>query len=81
MQIRYGDFFRADLHTAEVVFCFFTPESMERLKTKFVQELKPFALVISYSFPIPGWQPILRYKPTPRSLTAWYYRMETSWRG
>lgn len=75
VRIRFGDFFRADLHDADAVFCFLVPATLARLKKKFVQELRPSSRVLSYSFPIPGWLPYVQHKPTSRSLTVWCYHI------
>lgn len=51
------DFFRRSFKDATVVTTFLWPGAMERLKTKFREELPPGARVISYYHPIKGWAP------------------------
>lgn len=51
------NFYNENLSDADIIFCFLTPKAMARLKPKFETELKTGARVISYSFPIKGWQP------------------------
>ena len=41
---------------ADVVYFFLMPDKMERLRTKFEKELKSGAKVVSYVWPIPGWE-------------------------
>lgn len=56
-RILLQDIFKVDLKNADVVFCYLFPETMEKLKRKFVSELKPGSRIISYIFEIKGWQP------------------------
>lgn len=65
-----------DLSSANVVFCYLLPGIMPRLKDKFEKELKPGTRVISYAFPIPGWTPTLRLKPTPRKVIHVYVKKD-----
>ncbi|MGH6912863.1 MAG: class I SAM-dependent methyltransferase, partial [Geminicoccales bacterium] len=39
------------------VFCYLYPGAMARLRPKFESELGPGALVVTNSFPVPGWEP------------------------
>ena len=55
--IHFKDFWKADLGSADIVFCYLFPDVMERLKEKLSQELKVGAKVISCNFEIPGWRP------------------------
>ncbi len=52
------DFFQVSLHNASLVVCYLYPGAMQRLKTKFEQELAPGTYVLSHTFAIPGWMPI-----------------------
>ena len=56
-QLRFANAFVQDLSNVDVVFCFLSVGAMKRLKEKFENELKPGAVVISYSFSLPGWTP------------------------
>lgn len=47
------NFFRADLSSADVVFCYLFPEIMIQLEEKFKRELKPGSRVITYDFKLP----------------------------
>jgi len=53
----WKNFFNAPIGAASVVYCFLMPKAMERLKEKFVRELRPGTKIISYAFEIPGWIP------------------------
>ena len=57
LEIIRENFFRASLAEADLVVCYLYPKAMERLKTKFEQELKERSLVISSTFAVPQWRP------------------------
>lgn len=48
--------YKQDLRDADIVFCFLQIGPMEKLKEKFIKELKSEARIISYSFKIHGWK-------------------------
>ncbi len=51
------NFFNANINEADIVFCFLIPKTMEKLKDKFIKELKPETKIISFAFQIKGWVP------------------------
>jgi len=53
VKIVYGDFFTQDLSAADVVTCYLTQGTNERLQNKFMQELQPSARIVSNSFTFP----------------------------
>jgi precorrin-6B methylase 2 len=57
LEIRYGDFRRADLTGADLVTCYLFLGVMRRVEAKLAAELRPGALVISNSFALPTWRP------------------------
>jgi hypothetical protein len=62
IEVRYRNFWKADLGKANVVSCYLFPDVMRRLGVKLDKELGAGARVISFNFPIPGWkhQAVLR---------------------
>ena len=52
-----ADLFNEDFSQADIVLTYLTMPHMERLRTKFEAELKPGAVVICNTFPVPGWPP------------------------
>lgn len=56
-KLRYKDFWFADLRDADVVYFFLMPDIFPKLKVKFERELKKGTRVISYVWPIKGWEP------------------------
>lgn len=74
-QMRFRDFFRADISDADVVVCFLTPSAMKKLGEQFRQQLRPGTRIVSYAFPIAGWDPVLKDKPDPKNFAVYLYRM------
>jgi len=56
VKIKYRDLWRVNLSNADTIYFFLMPERIEKLKTKFEKELKPGTKVISYVWPIKGWE-------------------------
>ncbi|MFZ5909238.1 MAG: SAM-dependent methyltransferase [Chloroflexota bacterium] len=57
VRIRCGDFYRADVSAAQVVFVYLTSTQTARLEEKLARELRPGARVVSLAADFPGWQP------------------------
>jgi SAM-dependent methyltransferase len=58
VSLRRSNLWSTDLSGADVVYFFLMDRFMDRLGAKLRQELKPGAFVISYTFPLPGRQPV-----------------------
>ncbi len=63
VEIRYGDFWKADIREADVLFCYLFPDVMGRVADKLAEELRPGVRVASCNFPLPGWQPLEVVRP------------------
>lgn len=57
IDLRRGNFYHINLAEADIIFCFLIDSVMPALEKKLLAELKPEALVISYGFKFPNWQP------------------------
>lgn len=57
LEARFGDIWKQDLSTFDVVYCFLSPVPMARLFAKAQEELKPGSLFISNSFAVPDHNP------------------------
>ena len=55
---RSGNFYKHKISDADHVVCYLFPKAMEKLATKFDQELKHGTMIYSFSFSIPEWEPI-----------------------
>lgn len=57
VEIRFGNAFAQDLTHINVVHIFLMPETYEKIRPKLESELRPGARVMTYVWPIPGWEP------------------------
>jgi len=75
LKIKYKNLFKEDLSSADVIYVFGMPDKLKnKLRVKLQEELKSGARVISYVFPIAGWEPIKVDKPTPQDLSIYMYQ-------
>ena len=74
-RIRFGNFRRATVADADVVFCFLVASVMPSLAAWLAQRLRPTAIVVSYGFPLPRWQPTTILKSTkPNGSNVYIYQ-------
>lgn len=52
IKIIKGDFFKQDLSRATVIFVYLVPKTLQKLKPKFLKELKPGVKIISFRYEI-----------------------------
>jgi hypothetical protein len=57
LRLELKNFLKADLSSADVVFCYLFPYVMGDLEQKFTTELKSGARVVSYAFKLPNREP------------------------
>jgi hypothetical protein len=65
IEIRYANFWQADLRRADVVFCYLFPDLMQKVAAKLTAELREGSRVVSCNFPLPGWKPLRILRPAP----------------
>ena len=77
IEVKWHNFWTADLSEADVVFCYLFPDVMKDLATKLKYELKPGALVVSCNFNLPGFTPerILRPGNSLHNSPIYVYRL------
>ena len=71
VKMRCGNFYKADVSAADVVFVYLTSSQTSRLEKKLAQELHTGARVVSVAADFLGWQPEL----VDRELLIFVYRM------
>lgn len=72
---KLGNLFNLNVADADVVYIFGMPRTIQqKLRAKLERELKPGARVISYAFPIHGWEAVTKDKPTPKQLSIYLYK-------
>lgn len=74
IDLKYRNFFRADLSKADVICAFLTPPAMKKLKPKLEKEAKPGCRIVSYAFSIPTWQPTKTDKPNKNKTVIYLYQ-------
>ncbi len=57
IKIKWKNFWKENLATADVVFCYLYPDVMQRLSAKLLSDLKPGTIVASCNFSLPGISP------------------------
>jgi SAM-dependent methyltransferase len=67
VDVRLGNFLKADLAQADVIFCYLYPDVMQDISHKIVRYLKPGAILVSCNFQLPGHSPSKVVRP-PGSL-------------
>jgi len=73
---RWKNLYKQNLSDADVIYFFGTPKPLaKRLKQKLEKELKHGAKVISYVFPIEGWDPKVIDKPSPNDVDIFLYEI------
>ncbi len=82
--VRWGNFFKADVRDADVVFAYLTSNYAKRLEAMLAAQLKPGARVVTISFDFPDWEPadfdaanlIFQYRmpPSPGNLESFLAR-------
>ena len=77
VKIKFKSFFLENLSQADAVYLFAASSGhiKDKLKAKLKRELKPGARVISYAFPISGWQAVLRDKPSENVISLYLYKI------
>ncbi len=66
IRIHWGNFMKTDIHDANYVVCYLFPEIMQKLKQKFLRELRSGSIIISFSFPMRDLQ-LLRVEESPET--------------
>jgi len=57
VRVKRGNFFKADLSQADVVFAYLTSDYVLRLEKQLKNQLKPGARVVTISFDLQDWEP------------------------
>ncbi|MFH0853364.1 MAG: hypothetical protein V1853_03070 [bacterium] len=61
VEIRFANFYQADLSDGDVIFCFLIHSVMAKVKNNLQSQLKPGSQVYSFGFRFPDWQPAEEY--------------------
>jgi len=73
---KYKNLFLENLEQADVVYFFGMPKKLnKKLKHKLEKELRPGTRVISYVFPIQGWDHVKECKPKQGDISIYLYKI------
>lgn len=75
LTIVFRDFQSEPLNAADVIFCFLTPPTMRKMKTKFVHECKADVRILSYTFRIEGWKESVFVRPPQTKHNLYLYQL------
>ncbi len=53
----FGDAFSVDVSKVDAVYLFLMPDTYQKIRPKLEAELRPGTRVVTYVWPIPGWEP------------------------
>lgn len=76
-QVIFGNFRSHSLHNADIVYCYMLPATLKKFVPKFLKDLKPGTLVVSYAFHIDDWKPLetIPRDPEKAIATTWIYEI------
>lgn len=57
VRFAFGNAFNYKLHDVDAIYMFLLPDTYEKIRPKLEAELKQGARVVTYVWPIPGWEP------------------------
>jgi trans-aconitate methyltransferase len=78
VEVKWRNFWGADLSEADVVFCYLFPDVMRDLASKLKADAKPGAVVVSCNFDLPGFIPeqVLRPGNSLHNSPIYVYRLK-----
>ena len=86
VRIVAGDFYKADLHAADVVFVYATSKEVAKLANHLGKQMKPGSRLVSISADFPEWEPsvfderelifVYEMPPKPGSLTTYLLKKD-----
>lgn len=79
VEVKWRNFWKADLSEADVVFCYLFPDVMQDLAAKLEANAKPGAVVVSCNFNLPGFIPeqVLRPGNSLHNDPIYVYRLNS----
>lgn len=75
LKIKWADFMKEDLKSADIIFFYLMPKAMPNLKKKLDKELKKGTRVISYIFPVSGWKEKKMVKSSHTKYPIYLYKI------
>lgn len=77
-ELRFGNFWNKDISDADVIVCYLLPHSMQDVRKKLLNQLKPGTLIISHSFKMEGITPLkaIPFDREKKLGSIWIYKIE-----
>ncbi len=74
--VRWGDFYREKMHDADKIFFYLTKRASQEIAQKLSQELKEGTKIITYHYPIEGWEHVrvIQNKKTDLPIFIYLFR-------
>jgi hypothetical protein len=57
IKFKKKNLFKVDVSEADLIYCYLNQKMMQKLADKFKNECRVGAVIVSYRFPLPNWQP------------------------
>jgi hypothetical protein len=74
IEIKRQNIIDTDLHSADIVYCYLNPDTMDKLRYKFEHELKKGSTVVSYKYPVPALEPHSVYDTHIKGEKVYFYQ-------
>jgi SAM-dependent methyltransferase len=75
VKIRFGNFFKADLRDADIIFCYLYPEIVQKVYQKVSRECRPGTKLISNTFSIKNLEPVEIYYDSKKRPQIYIYQI------
>ncbi|HLD26501.1 MAG TPA: hypothetical protein VJB63_00885 [Patescibacteria group bacterium] len=69
------NFFKTNVSKADAIFLFLMPNTLKKLRDKFINECKKNTLIISHGFKIEGWEGFLQHTIHHTPFPTYFYRI------
>ncbi|HSL45721.1 MAG TPA: class I SAM-dependent methyltransferase [Anaerolineales bacterium] len=88
IQVKWANFYNADLHAADVVYVYATSTEVRKLASHLKEQLKPGTRLVSISADFPDWEPaalderelifVYEMPPTPGNISSFWLKKAIS---
>ncbi|QQG43897.1 MAG: methyltransferase domain-containing protein [Candidatus Roizmanbacteria bacterium] len=77
IEFKVQNIFKTDVSKADFIYLFLMPKLLEKLKTKFEEESKKNAVIISHGFKILGWEKYNYKTIVNKPFPTYYYKLRS----
>lgn len=76
IRFKREDLFKTNIKKANVIFTFLMPNTLKKLRQKFLTECQKNVLIISHGFIIEGWEKYLQKTISDNTYPTYFYRLK-----